>query len=232
MKDEPQPQPLQTETPEQVQQGAASSSIFGRVYWSTMAVVWGLMASLWFQEPIVSVVQGGAIDRVDEIAQKAGRAAEAECARPGTAAETYEVVRDLAEPKVLFNLATYTPSGLADVLERLEANKVVVRAPFESESGISAIFRKGAYGAPDVLELGLMSKHDDLTTVFMERVIGEGPGMKPGAMMILHHALKDGLQSVIVHAPAGAEEYQAVWPENPFPTGEVNRIPAAQCRLN
>ena len=232
MKDEPQPQPPQTETPVDVPQAAPSRSIFGTVYWSGMAVVWGLMASLWFQEPIVSVVQGGAIDRVDAIAQKAGRAAEAECARPGTAAETYEVIRDLAEPKVLFNLAAYTPSGLADVLERLEANKIAMRAQFQETGGVSAIFRKAADGGQDVLELGTMSKIDDLTAAFMERVVEDGPSMKPGAMMVLHYDFKDRMRSTIIAVPAGAEEYQAVWPENPFPTGEVNRIPAAQCRLN
>jgi hypothetical protein len=227
MKDEPQPQP-QTETPAEVPQ----ASIFGRVYWSTMAVIWGMMASLWFQEPIVGVVQGDSVGRVEEMAKKAGRAAEAQCAKPGTGAETYEIIRDLAEPKLVFNTAAYTPSGLADVLERLEANKVTVRAPFEAEAGTSAIFRKGADGNGDVLELDVMSKHDELMPVFMERVIEDGPGMKPGTMMILHHDWNDGMQSVIVHAPAGAEEYQAVWPDNPFPTGKVNRIPAAQCRLD
>lgn len=230
MKDEPQP-PAPAEKPED-ETPASGGGAFAIAYLSVMAVVATLLGSLFFQEPVVSVLQGGSIDRVDEIATKAGRAAEAECARPGTAAATYEAIQDLAQPRLVMSFSAYTPSGLADVLERLEANKIAVRAPYEERGGISAIFRKGADGGPDVLELGGMSKVDDLTAVFMERVIEEGPGMKPGAMMILHHDFKDGGRSTIIAVPAGAREYQAIWPGNPFPTGEVNRIPAVQCRLD
>lgn len=227
MKDEPQPQSqTQTETPIKAQ------SIFGPTYWAVMAVIYSLGGAIFFQEPIVGVLQGGSIERVNELATKAGRAAEAECAKPGTGADTYEVIRDLAEPKLIFNNAAYTPSGLADTLERLEESKVAVRKADGYENRVSAVFRKGADGRPDTLALGGMSSVDDLTVTFIERVIAEGPGMKPGEMMILHNEWKDGLQSTIVHAPAGAQEYQAVWSDTPFLTGEVREIPPLQCRLD
>ncbi|MBU0859349.1 MAG: hypothetical protein KJ667_05385 [Alphaproteobacteria bacterium] len=188
-----------------------------------------------WQESVVASFQGAQIDRVQKLATEAGAQAMVLCASNDVAAQTYDVLSNLYENRVIMRFAPYSASGLADTLAEMTEKNIAVRAP-TNQSALAwrthAVFVKGGNGVDDTLVVGPLTVINDLAVEFMDQVLAQSETMQPGAALVLDSEYVQGehVERIVPMAAGAAAYVPPAANGNPFTAAVPLNLPKAGCR--
>lgn len=187
-----------------------------------IATVVGIVTLPLYEMPLARVVQADDKALVEEFAVAAGARADQLCGGGhGWGAEIYDNITDLAEFGLIYRNSQYSYAELADVLERLQAQNIVIQPIMDYDSSVNAEFTRGAHGGPHTLALGTMAKYKyDTLPEFIEDVLAEGARLAPGERFVLH-SWSDTEDQIVKLAPDAQEYHVRGKDGNPFTEAKV-----------